>query len=164
MKNNYAIIMAGGVGSRFWPFSTQENPKQFLDILGIGKSLIQLTFERLSKVCPKDQIFVVTNDDYADLRAVLNSNDFVYVYFYRSSNLDLDIKAAIEAVANIDQLSFLFIDLDLASSAELFTATEIAHLNLDAEKDNMFLTFDINAQTFELETRSSDIVIEINKL
>jgi mannose-1-phosphate guanylyltransferase len=67
MKNNYAIIMAGGVGSRFWPFSTQENPKQFLDILGIGKSLIQLTFERLSKVCPKDQIFVVTNDDYADL-------------------------------------------------------------------------------------------------
>lgn len=59
--------MAGGVGSRFWPFSTQENPKQFLDILGIGKSLIQLTFERLSKVCPKDQIFVVTNDDYADL-------------------------------------------------------------------------------------------------
>ncbi|MFT4899639.1 MAG: mannose-1-phosphate guanylyltransferase [Flavobacteriales bacterium] len=67
MKNNYAIIMAGGVGSRFWPFSTQENPKQFLDILGIGKSLIQLTFERLSKVCPKDQIFIVTNDDYADL-------------------------------------------------------------------------------------------------
>lgn len=59
--------MAGGVGSRFWPFSTQENPKQFLDILGIGKSLIQLTFERLSKVCPKDQIFIVTNDDYADL-------------------------------------------------------------------------------------------------
>jgi mannose-1-phosphate guanylyltransferase len=67
MKNNYAIIMAGGIGSRFWPFSTQENPKQFLDILGIGKSLIQLTFERLSKVCPKDQIFIVTNDDYADL-------------------------------------------------------------------------------------------------
>lgn len=59
--------MAGGIGSRFWPFSTQENPKQFLDILGIGKSLIQLTFERLSKVCPKDQIFIVTNDDYADL-------------------------------------------------------------------------------------------------
>ena len=111
-----------------------------------------------------DFSFFNGNDDYADLRAVLNSNDFVYVYFYRSSNLDLDIKAAIEAVANIDQLSFLFIDLDLASSAELFTATEIAHLNLDAEKDNMFLTFDINAQTFELETRSSDIVIEINKL
>lgn len=59
--------MAGGIGSRFWPFSTQENPKQFLDILGIGKSLIQLTFERVSKVCPKDQIFIVTNDDYADL-------------------------------------------------------------------------------------------------
>jgi len=67
MKNNYAIIMAGGIGSRFWPFSTAEKPKQFLDILGMGKSLIQLTFERLAKVCPPENIYVVTNDQYADL-------------------------------------------------------------------------------------------------
>jgi hypothetical protein len=104
-------------------------------------------------------------DGYEDLRAVVNSStDFIYVYFYRSSNLDLDIKAAIESVANIDDLAFLFIDLDLGSSAELFTLTELVHLNLDSEKDNMFLTFDINAQSFQLETRSTDIVIEINKL
>ena len=45
--NNYAIIMAGGVGSRFWPLSTQENPKQFHDILGSGDTLIQKTFYRL---------------------------------------------------------------------------------------------------------------------
>lgn len=61
--------MAGGIGSRFWPFSTHQNPKQFLDILGTGRSLIQLTFDRLLKVCPADQIYIVTNDDYQDLIA-----------------------------------------------------------------------------------------------
>lgn len=67
MENNYAIIMAGGIGSRFWPFSTTDKPKQFLDILGLGKSLIQLTFERLTKICPAENIYVVTNDQYEDL-------------------------------------------------------------------------------------------------
>lgn len=67
MENNYAIIMAGGIGSRFWPFSTQTKPKQFLDILGTGRSLIQLTFDRLSKICPPDQIYIVTNEDYEGL-------------------------------------------------------------------------------------------------
>lgn len=66
-KNNYAIIMAGGVGSRFWPLSTPEQPKQFLDVLGIGKSLIQMTFERLAKVVPSENIYVVTNSIYKDL-------------------------------------------------------------------------------------------------
>jgi mannose-1-phosphate guanylyltransferase len=69
MENNYAIIMAGGIGSRFWPFSTHKKPKQFLDILGIGRSLIQLTFDRLSKVCPSNQIFIVTNSEYKQLIA-----------------------------------------------------------------------------------------------
>lgn len=67
MKDNYAIIMAGGIGSRFWPFSTTDKPKQFLDILGLGKSLIQLTFERLTKICPPENIFIVTNDQYTQL-------------------------------------------------------------------------------------------------
>lgn len=67
MENNYAIIMAGGIGSRFWPFSTHQNPKQFLDILGTGRSLIQLTFDRLSKICPVNQIYIVTNSDYKSL-------------------------------------------------------------------------------------------------
>ena len=67
MENNYAIIMAGGIGSRFWPFSTHNKPKQFLDILGTGRSLIQLTFDRLSKVCPSNQIFIVTNGEYEQL-------------------------------------------------------------------------------------------------
>jgi mannose-1-phosphate guanylyltransferase len=66
-KNYYAIIMAGGIGSRFWPISRTSHPKQFLDILGTGKTLIQNTYERFLKVCPKENIYVVTNDIYTDL-------------------------------------------------------------------------------------------------
>ena len=67
MNNNYAVIMAGGIGSRFWPMSKESRPKQFIDILGTGESLIQQTFRRLSKVCPKENILVVTNKDYKSL-------------------------------------------------------------------------------------------------
>ena len=59
--------MAGGVGSRFWPMSKTQRPKQFLDILGMGKSLIQMTFDRLNKIAPKENIYIVTNEDYLDL-------------------------------------------------------------------------------------------------
>ena len=59
--------MAGGVGSRFWPMSRNARPKQFLDILGTGKTLIQQTFERFAKVCPKENIFIVTNEIYKDI-------------------------------------------------------------------------------------------------
>lgn len=66
-SNNYVVIMAGGVGTRFWPYSRVTNPKQFQDMMGIGKSLIQLTIERFKDICPDENIFVVTNTDYADL-------------------------------------------------------------------------------------------------
>ena len=68
MKDNrYITIMAGGVGSRFWPASTEETPKQFLDILGVGKSLLRLTFERFLKLVPADHILIVTNKKYKEL-------------------------------------------------------------------------------------------------
>jgi mannose-1-phosphate guanylyltransferase len=66
-KDYYAIIMAGGIGSRFWPISRTSHPKQFIDILGTGKTLIQNTYERFLKVCPKENIYIVTNDNYLDL-------------------------------------------------------------------------------------------------
>lgn len=66
-KNYYAIIMAGGVGSRFWPVSTTEFPKQFHDMLGTGKSLLQKTFDRLTKSIPVENILVLTNEKYNDL-------------------------------------------------------------------------------------------------
>ncbi|MBI1267853.1 MAG: NTP transferase domain-containing protein [Cryomorphaceae bacterium] len=66
-KNNFGVIMAGGIGSRFWPMSRSGNPKQFHDILGIGRTLIQMTFDRLIRIIPEDQIFVVTNARYKAL-------------------------------------------------------------------------------------------------
>jgi mannose-1-phosphate guanylyltransferase len=67
MDNRYVIIMAGGVGSRFWPLSRREKPKQFLDILGIGETLIQQTFRRFKSTCPEKNIYVVTNVEHKDL-------------------------------------------------------------------------------------------------
>ncbi len=66
-KNNYVAIMAGGIGSRFWPASRVNRPKQFLDIMGTGKSLIQQTCDRFLNLCPKENIFIVTNSIYKDL-------------------------------------------------------------------------------------------------
>lgn len=69
MKNNnyYAVIMAGGVGSRFWPVSTQSNPKQFHDMLGTGDSLIQKTFNRINDLVPDNNILIATNERYEEL-------------------------------------------------------------------------------------------------
>lgn len=64
---NYVVIMAGGVGTRFWPFSRTTNPKQFHDVLGVGKTMLQQTFERFADVCPVENVYVVTSTDYADL-------------------------------------------------------------------------------------------------
>ncbi|MEA3317502.1 MAG: sugar phosphate nucleotidyltransferase, partial [Bacteroidota bacterium] len=60
-SNNYCIIMAGGIGSRFWPLSRTSKPKQFLDILGTGSTLLQMTFDRFNKICPSENILIVTN-------------------------------------------------------------------------------------------------------
>lgn len=66
-KNYYAILMAGGVGSRFWPVSTEEFPKQFHDMLGTGDTLIQKTFHRLAHLIPTENIYILTNERYNDL-------------------------------------------------------------------------------------------------
>ncbi|MCC5921911.1 MAG: mannose-1-phosphate guanylyltransferase [Cyclobacteriaceae bacterium] len=67
MKDNtYLIIMAGGTGTRFWPMSKTEKPKQFLDILGTGESLLQMTYSRFLEIIDADKIFVITNEAYSD--------------------------------------------------------------------------------------------------
>ncbi len=66
-KNYYCVIMAGGVGSRFWPMSKTVHPKQFMDVLGIGRTLIQLTFDRFTKLLPPENIYIVTNEIYKEL-------------------------------------------------------------------------------------------------
>lgn len=67
MNNNHLVIMAGGVGSRFWPMSTPERPKQFIDVLGVGRSLLQLTYDRFETICPPENVWIVTNKSYCDL-------------------------------------------------------------------------------------------------
>lgn len=67
MKNNHVVIMAGGIGSRFWPLSTAEYPKQFIDVLGCGKTLIQMTYDRFKGVCPPENVWVVTNAEYVEI-------------------------------------------------------------------------------------------------
>lgn len=66
-KNNYVAIMAGGIGSRFWPMSRTSFPKQFLDILNTGKTLIQATYDRFAQFIPAENIFVVTSKQYCDI-------------------------------------------------------------------------------------------------
>ncbi|WP_242923256.1 mannose-1-phosphate guanylyltransferase [Pontibacter liquoris] len=66
-NNTYVVIMAGGIGSRFWPFSRTNYPKQFHDVLGTGESMLQMTARRFKDICPPENIFVVTNKDYESL-------------------------------------------------------------------------------------------------
>jgi len=66
-EHYFCVIMAGGVGTRFWPMSRKDHPKQFIDILGTGETLLQQTFKRFVGICPTGNIFVVTNADYRSL-------------------------------------------------------------------------------------------------
>ncbi|GJM59898.1 mannose-1-phosphate guanylyltransferase [Persicobacter diffluens] len=66
-ENNFVVIMAGGIGSRLWPFSRTDRPKQFMDVFGLGKSLLQQTYHRFLPICPRKNIFVVTHEDYREL-------------------------------------------------------------------------------------------------
>lgn len=65
--NNHIVIMAGGIGSRFWPMSSKELPKQFIDVLGCGRTLIQLTVDRFKGICPAENIWVVTSANYEQI-------------------------------------------------------------------------------------------------
>ena len=67
MESNYVVIMAGGVGTRFWPFSRQSFPKQFHDVLGTGRTLIQQTADRFEGICPQENIYVVSGEEYKAL-------------------------------------------------------------------------------------------------
>ena len=65
--NNHVVIMAGGIGSCFWPMSTEEKPKQFIDVLGVGRSLLQLTYDRFGSITRPENVWVVTNERYVDI-------------------------------------------------------------------------------------------------
>ena len=66
-RNRYCVIMCGGVGSRFWPYSRTAMPKQFIDFLGTGRSLLQLTVDRLEGIVPTENIIMLTNEQYQSI-------------------------------------------------------------------------------------------------
>ena len=66
-NNQFCVIMAGGIGSRFWPISRHNRPKQFLDVLGTGKSLLRATFDRFANIIPTENILVATNVAYRNM-------------------------------------------------------------------------------------------------
>ncbi len=68
-KNLYVVLMAGGIGVRFWPFSRNAKPKQYLDVLGLGRTLIQSTYDRFLPLCPSENIFVVTSEEHQAITA-----------------------------------------------------------------------------------------------
>lgn len=81
--DNHVVIMAGGIGSRFWPMSTPECPKQFIDVMGCGRSLIQLTADRFDGVCPREDMWVVTSENTLILFGS-SCRKFRKVIFWRS--------------------------------------------------------------------------------
>ena len=66
-KHRYCVIMCGGIGSRFWPYSRARLPKQFIDFLGTGRTLLQMSYDRISGIVAPSNILVLTNERYADL-------------------------------------------------------------------------------------------------
>ena len=84
-KHHYVAIMAVGIGSRFWPMSRANMPKQFLDILHTGKTLIQETFDRYKKLVPAQNIYIITSLEYVDIvkKQLPSLRDFFYLNTYR---------------------------------------------------------------------------------
>ena len=66
-NHTWVVIMAGGLGSRFWPMSNVDSPKQFIDVMGTGRTLLQSTYDRFVRLCPSDQILVITGEAYEEL-------------------------------------------------------------------------------------------------
>jgi hypothetical protein len=104
--------------------------------------------------------------EYADLRAKIQNEDVIYFFFYRASDINSDVKAAIDAIENIKDKPILFINMDdLINNNTLFSSQILAHLNLNETRSHMFLIYDIYAQDqFELWTANNIIILELAKL
>ena len=145
MKNNYVIIMAGGIGSRFWPMSKTSFPKQFHDILGVGKSLLQLTAERFKKICPKENIYIVTNSDYKDIvkdqLPFLKSNQILLEPFRKNTAPCIAYATyKIHSLNNNAKLIIVPSDQIILNQQEF---ENTIHIALDKADDNQLITLGI---------------------
>jgi len=138
-RNQYCIIMAGGIGSRFWPLSRNAMPKQFLDILGLGKSFLQLTYERFLRIIPSERILVVTSEQYKDLvrkqlPEILETN--ILTEPYRRNTAPCIAYATYKLLKTDPQAIVVVAPSDhLITGEEDFLGTIRCALQLAAEKD-----------------------------
>ncbi len=139
----------------------EEVPGVYDDYISITSSdLKYLTYDDGSGVYG-DFSYFQGKEDYEDLLQLINDNTEIYVYFYRGTDIDDEIKELILS-KDLSDKAFFLIDLDVAGDA--LSGTDFAHLDLDLTRDNLFLTFDVEAQTFSLEVRVVDILREIGKI
>jgi hypothetical protein len=100
---------------------------------------------------------------YDDLVEAIYSNNIIYVYFYRSSKVSEEIKNKIESL-DLEGMAFFLLDLDDPRNLSVLEMNELSHLNLEANRDNMLLIFNIELQEFDLEVRTADILAELNRI
>lgn len=140
----------------------ERNPYE--DYISIVESeLEELVFDREDGQYG-DFTFFNNKEGYEDLAEVINNNDVIYFYFYRSSDIDQDITDALLAIENIDDIAILFIDLDRIANQTVFENPRLTHLPLLEDRNHQLIRFYIDTQTFESDARVDHILIELNKL
>ncbi|MBE0701328.1 MAG: hypothetical protein IH571_06545 [Acholeplasmataceae bacterium] len=146
-------------------FNKDEETGPYDDYIHItADDLVQMTFDREDGTYGDFQYFA-NKPVYEDVFTKLMSNDFVYVYFYRSSAVHEDIKTAIKGIEGFEDMAFFLLDLDLAVNTGIFENVDISHLGLEATKDNQLLVFDMaNEDPFSLEINANFIVLDLNAL
>ena len=168
MSNIYAVIMAGGSGTRFWPFSRSDKPKQFLDVLGTGQSLLQMTFDRFKKIADVDKILVVANQKYKEMileqLPELNDDQILLEPFQR--NTAPCIAYACYKIAQRDPEASIVVSPSdhIVFKGDVFTSI-IAKAIYSAQEDEKLVTVGVKPNRPEtgygyiqyLENRESDI-------
>jgi hypothetical protein len=133
----------------------------------ITEELVAMT-QKVNDTTYGDLDYFVGKSDYDDFRTILNENDVFYFYFYDGNNINEDIQSEIESLENISELPLIFVDLSEPYNTELLTDTSLAHLNLDAEADDMLLIYDMQPESvdgfFELETDVNDIIVALQNM
>ena len=145
-KHRYCVIMCGGIGSRFWPYSRSSRPKQFIDFLGTGRSLLQMSYDRILPIVSKENVLIVTNEIYAPLvREQLPelSEDQILLEPARRNTAPCIAWAAYHIAAKDPQASIMVAPSDhLITQEALFEKAIIAGFEF-VEKNNALLTLGI---------------------
>jgi hypothetical protein len=126
-------------------------------------NLVQIVFDRGDGMYGDFTVFE-GNEDYEDLLNLLNTNDVIYFYFYRKSDIRNNITEVLNKITNIEDLAILFIDLDRTANQDLLTNPDLAHLGLSETRNHQLVQFNINEQTFSYDGPVEHIIIELSKL